>query len=713
MFDMQTMQLLTERITNKSLEACICAQAVEGGVTTDYRILYFNEAFLTFIARENKMVQKNTSLKELLAIMGVKKSDIIKLTDEVINKGKNQICYWSGKLLYKIFSFKIMEDGVVLLFYENIDDRKVGQEQISPYENQTILKVYKDSLEEERIYQLVSDYANDGFLYCNYQEQSYFASKRWFQLFPISKNRLSDKACIYDCIQEKDRVDYEKKRLESIRQRSIEAEYYYELKKGNIYIHQTTHFEYDKEGRLTEEIAFYKDITKEWIQRTELEHMAYYDIFTNIYNRNYFTRWLDQRIREASELGYTIQMIYIDIDHFKWVNDSMGMHIGDEMLLRFVEILKIFETNDIQLGRFSNDEFGIGIGGTRDKDCAERIARQLVDRLKMPINLSNGIDYYITVSIGIAETGTEIKSAIELIQAADLAMFDIKRSGRNGMAYYKNGMMRDFVNIVTLEQRLQLAVEKLNFYLFYQPQYNISTDRLRGVEALIRWKDEELGYVKPSDFIPLAEENGTIQQIGEWVIQEGLVTLSRWCEKYQYQGIMSLNISAVQFRNGRFLNILEYYTSYYHLNPNQIEIELTESVLIDDIIETKALIKKIRDLGYKVSLDDFGTGYSSLSYLREVPIDTLKIDRSFITSILSDVNTGIITSSVIEMVQRLGLETIAEGVETKEQLDYLKNIHCINIQGYFLGKPMAEEEVVKLLTVSDSLSAIGGEILTE
>lgn len=555
---------------------------------------------------------------------------------------------------------------------------------------------------KERIYYLMSEMATDGFHYINYTTNFSIASPKWFDFFPVREGQMRDKVLLRSYIHEEDKIDYIKKRMDSYDKKEEAFETTYRLKNG-ILLKQYSKFIYDN-NNLCEEINVFKDITQEVKQQERLEHLAYYDYLTGVYNRTYFIKWLDEKIEKAQIEEKQVELLYIDIDFFKRVNDSMGFKIGDELIISMSEILERFQSETVRIGRFSNDEFAVGISDVGSSDSASIIYEKLLDKLKQPIYLSNGVEYYLSVSAGIAEYDCEIGSGLELIRAADLAMYHAKRLGKNGVWRYERKLMNNFINSILLEQRLKVAIEKEKFQLVYQPQFDAMTGKLRGVEELVRWNDEEFGAISPSVFIPLAEENGGIIKLGSWIIRECLNSLKSWIDKYDYDGIMSINISTVQFRDPSFMDTLKYFTELYELNPDRIEIEVTESVFIDDFNEMVEQIKELRSLGYKISLDDFGTGYSSLSYLKEIPMDTLKIDRSFVSSIIDEESTCIITSSVIEMVQKLGLETIAEGVETKEQLEYLKGISCDVIQGYLLGRPIGETEIIDIINSNNSLS---------
>ncbi|NLZ81020.1 MAG: bifunctional diguanylate cyclase/phosphodiesterase [Clostridiales bacterium] len=573
------------------------------------------------------------------------------------------------------------------------------EEELS-YQTTLLFATQNKLLTNERIYQLISEVSADGFHYINYTTNFSIASNKWFEFFPVREGQMRDKAILRSFIYEEDKNSYIKRRMDCYAGKEDFFEESYRLR-DDTWVKHYTKFIYDENNDLCEEINVFQDITKQKKQQERLEHLAYYDHLTGAYNRTYFIRWLDEKIEEAHRDNKLVQLLYIDIDYFKRVNDSMGFKIGDELILKMSEILERFRTDNIKIGRFSNDEFAIGLSDVDSSDAADIIYEKLLEKLKQPIFLSNGVEYYLTISAGMAEYDYEIGSGLELVRAADLAMYHAKNMGRNGIWHYERKMMNNFINSISLEQRLKVAIEKENFYLVFQPQFDAITEKLRGVEELIRWNDEEYGMISPSEFIPLAEENGGIIKLGAWIIRESLKALSSWRDNYNYTGIISINISTVQFRDASFMDTLKYFTELYEIEPGKVEIEVTESVFIDDFNKMVEQIKELRSIGYKISLDDFGTGYSSLSYLKEIPMDTLKIDQSFVASIVDEESTCIITSSVIEMVQKLGLETIAEGVETKEQLEYLKKINCDVIQGYLLGRPIEESEIVKIIKLNN------------
>lgn len=548
------------------------------------------------------------------------------------------------------------------------------------------------------LYEFISSASNEGFRYVNYETGYVIASAKWRDLFGIEKGKENDEKSFKDILFAEDREKFRDKieRILGKLEESYEIEY--RIKDGTAWILHAGTNKYDKDGMLIEKFSFFRDITREKEKQLELEYMAYFDTDTGVYNRNYFIKRLDRAIEKSLKGGYNrIQVMYLDIDNFNVINDSIGYEGGDELIMKFAKLLLKYSSHIVKIGRFSTDEFAIALYDAENEDAIVDIYDDIVNQLSDPIALSDGNEVYITVSAGVTKYPAGGLNATDLIKCADIAMYNVKRSGKNSMCIFEESMLNKFLKNVKLERQLKIAVENLNFVLYYQPQYYSGRNELRGVEALIRWKIDENEFVNPGEFIPMAEKNGCIVNIGEWVIKQALEDFEDWKMNYGYNGMISINISAVQLRDPEFSKMLEKHVKDRNVLPSDVEIEITESVLIKDFDAVTGTLSELRAMGFKVSLDDFGTGYSSLSYLKNIPIDTLKIDKSFVDTILTDKSTGIITDAVIKMVKQLGLETIAEGVETKEQYDYLKKINCDNIQGYLLGKPMDNEDIIKLI----------------
>ena len=562
-------------------------------------------------------------------------------------------------------------------------------------ETQQIRKENDNSLEE--LYEYISSASNDGFQYINFQNGYSIISPKWKQLFEINDGENQYEKIVAEKICNEDRQKFLDKMqtIESHQETSYEIEY--RIHGGRTWISHTGTNRYDENGEIIEKFSFFRDISELKEKQLELEYMAYFDSETGVYNRNYFVKRLERAVGKIPNSYNKVQVLYLDIDNYNIINDSVGFILGDELIIKFAKMLNEYVTHTLKVGRFNNDEFAIAFYDAEDDESALNLYKDIIKKLEKPIELSDGSKVYVSVSAGIASYPSGGKTAVDLIRCADIAMYNVKQHGKNGMFVFEENMLKKFMKNVKLEQKLKTTVDTLGFMLYYQPQYYSEKKELRGVEALIRWQLANGEYVSPGEFIPMAEKNGCIVNIGTWVIKHALADYTVWKNEYGYDGIISINISAIQLREKNFKDTLLHYVEINNLTPEHIEIEITESVLIEDFESTISILEELRNRGFKVSLDDFGTGYSSLSYLRDIPIDTLKIDKSFVDTILLDDSTSIITDAVITMVKKLGLETIAEGVETEEQFEYLKNMHCDNIQGFLLGKPMPSEKLIELI----------------
>lgn len=456
---------------------------------------------------------------------------------------------------------------------------------------------------------------------------------------------------------------------------------------------------YDDDHKPVEKIIAIKDITKIKMNSEELEYLAYYDSLTGVYNRNFFVRKFRDMCELADSEKVSVEIMFVDIDDFKKINDSIGLLFGDELVQEFGQYLKDFNNDETLVGRFGSDVFVIAVYNPCGQRSCDIIYRKIQERLRHPFSLTNKTEIMITVSCGVAEYPDAGRTALEVIKNAEIVLYKSKERGKGGIQYFELDILNKFIKTVSIEKQLKEAIETNGFQLYYQPQYNASDGKLRGAEALLRWPDPEgEGFItSPGEFIPIAEKNGAIIPIGNFVIKEALHTMSDWRNKYHVPMVLSINISAMQLEKENFVDTLSREITLNGINPESIEIEITESVFINSFEDVIDKIKTLRGLGIRVSLDDFGTGYSSLSYLKNLPIDTLKIDKSFIDTALRDDSSGIIYESVIQMAQRLGFETVAEGVETKDQFNYLRERNIDIIQGYLLGKPISRVEFEKLL----------------
>ena len=432
-----------------------------------------------------------------------------------------------------------------------------------------------------------------------------------------------------------------------------------------------------------------ENITKEREHSKKLLDTAYIDILTGLYNRNKFLDDIADLTAQAQFNGTKLGLLLIDIDNMKIINDYNGHTAGDEVLKKSAEILKRFSKNIIKAYRFGGDEFLLAIKNCSSMDSITNVCDTVFESFNSE---------QIKISGGIAVYPDDSEEPEDLLRFTDIAMRHSKKDGKNRITNFKLEMQRVFIQKLNMQAKMSAALINNDFYLVYQPQFDIKTGDLRGFEALMRWYDKELGDIGPAIFIPLAEETGMILEIGDWVLNTAFCTLKNWQQKYSFKGIMSINISPMQLKQPNFIENIRNLLIKYNLNPDTVEIEITEGIMIENMNEAIEKLNSLKNIGLRISLDDFGTGYSSLSYLQVLPLNTLKIDKSFITGITE--KNGIqanITNSIITMVTKMGLQTIAEGVEKNEQLQILKEFNCHIVQGFLRGKPMLEQNCAAYL----------------
>ena len=432
-----------------------------------------------------------------------------------------------------------------------------------------------------------------------------------------------------------------------------------------------------------------ENITKEREHSKKLLDTAYIDILTGLYNRNKFLDDIAELTAQAQFNGTKLGLLLIDIDNMKIINDYNGHTAGDEVLKKSAEILKRFSKNIIKAYRFGGDEFLLAIKNCSSMDSITNVCDTVFESFNSE---------QIKFSGGIAVYPDDSEEPEDLLRFTDIAMRRAKKEGKNRITNFKPEMQRVFIQKLNMQAKMSAALINNDFYLVYQPQFDIKTGDLRGFEALMRWHDKELGDIGPAIFIPLAEETGMILEIGDWVLNTAFCTLKNWQQKYSFKGIMSINISPMQLKQPNFIENIRNLLIKYNLNPDTVEIEITEGIMIENMNEAIEELNSLKNIGLRISLDDFGTGYSSLSYLQVLPLNTLKIDKSFITGITE--KNGIqanITNSIITMVTKMGLQTIAEGVEKNEQLQILKEFNCHIVQGFLRGKPMPEQNCAAYL----------------
>ena len=452
-------------------------------------------------------------------------------------------------------------------------------------------------------------------------------------------------------------------------------------------------------GRVQNYVGVFIDITQQKQSESRLAYQAFHDELTDLPNRHLFFDRLECAILQAKRRHSNCAVLFIDLDHFKYINDSFGHDKGDQALQMVALKIKTCIRENDTFARMGGDEFIVLIQDFDNQADITQTARRIIQELDSPIRLDEQ-KIYVSASIGISIFPEHGETAQVLMKHADTAMYSAKNDGRKRHHYFKTSMESYAFKRMEMEEHLRSALLNDEFRVFYQPQFNLNTGEIVGAEALLRWQRPGVGMVPPIQFIPFAEETGLIVPIGEWVLREACAQCLVWQQSGWQALRMSVNLSAHQFRQVELLSMIYGVLNDTGLEPQFLDLELTESDAMQNVEASLKTLNALKVPGIQISIDDFGTGYSSLSYLKQFPIDRLKIDRSFIADIATDPNDAAIVVAIIAMAHCLGLEVIAEGVETEEQFKFLSMHGCNEVQGYLLGRPVPADEFMTLLVNS-------------
>ncbi len=623
------------------------------------------------IERETELKNKNEELTTLY-------EEILASEDEL--KKQNELLFQKNEEITALYEELSSQDEELRANYDQLT------------ESMARLK------KSEEINSLMLEATSEGVWQYDLVDDIYTISRNFVESLGYSIQELSSINKLHDITYPEDKEAAEQSFLEHLHGTTpkYELEYRMLCKDGSYrWVRSSGKVLKTSNGEAYLMAGTFTDITRMKEQQERLEHLAYYDVLTDLPNRALLLIELEKARKYADANNTKLAVIFMDLDNFKDINDLLGHNTGDELIREIAHRLKENLRSQDFLARLGGDEFVIFIQNVETEGEIYDFCLMLREKILEPFDL-NRYRLNISPSMGIAMYPGDSHSGEEMIKNADTAMYRAKNLGKNNIQFFCEGMRTDMLRRLFIESRMRMALKHSRFTLNYQPQISLSTGKIRAFEALVRWTDEELGVLSPAEFIPIAESAGLIVVLGEWILGEA-------CRQAKYfntgnnEILISVNISAVQLKQNDFADMIKRTLKETGLPARFLELEVTETTMISSFDTTIQTLKELRDMGIKVSLDDFGTGYSSLSYLKKLPIDTLKIDKSFVDDLNNEYGEEKITEAIISLVHKLDIEVIAEGVETEKQLSYLIQCNCDNIQGYLMSRPVPASDVAKII----------------
>ena len=455
----------------------------------------------------------------------------------------------------------------------------------------------------------------------------------------------------------------------------------------------------DDQGRPIAIEGIVQDITERRLHQVRIEHQANYDTLTGLANRSLLQDRLQQALLTTARSGQRLAVAFVDLDRFKFINDSLGHHVGDELLKAVAARLKTCVRECDTVARLGGDEFVLLINGHTGPEHVSQMMEKMLAAVAQPWVIQQG-EFLISCSIGVALHPDDGEEALTLLKHADSTMYRAKDNGRNNFQFFTRELNALMIEQLELETYLRRALERNQFVLRYQPRVNLATGQIVGAEALLRWRMPQRGTVAPMRFIGLAEETGLIVPIGKWVLQTACAQNKAWQDAGVPPIVVSVNVSPRQFRHESLVQTVAEVLRSTGLEPRYLELELTESMVMHDPPKLVAMLDELKELGVKIAVDDFGTGYSSLSYLKRFPVDRLKVDRSFVENMTTEADDATIVRTIIALGHNLGLKVVAEGVETAQQARALRAYQCDEAQGFLFARPVASRVLPRLITRS-------------
>ncbi|WP_144505911.1 sensor domain-containing protein [Bacillus mycoides] len=540
--------------------------------------------------------------------------------------------------------------------------------------------------EEQMLFKSLLEYNNDSIISIDSIGRITYANPATYEIFGYRYEELNNNFIFNFIIKEygKDFQTIFKEALQG-RAKQIVAKKYVHKEGYELYISLRT-IPIIVNGEIVGVYIVTRDVTRQVLNEMKTEYLAYYDQLTGLMNRISCTNKLNEFLNENKELA----LVFMDLDEFHLINDTFGHKEGDKVLQKVTECLSNLEIEGMHLFREHDDQFVMLIENIT-KEYVEEVAKNILEKISEHFVIEEE-DVYLSASIGIVMAPTDGADEKILFQRVDAALEKAKEKGKGHYHFYCSGLDCEREQRFIIENQLHRAIEKNEFFLYYQPQINIETGKIASMEALIRWENKELGFVSPNQFIPLAERTGFIIKLDEWVVHQVCEQISEWLNKGYEVVPIAVNISARHFRSITLIEMITRALNKYNVPPHLLAIEVTEGALIHKDVSKRVLLQ-LKEQNLKIHLDDFGTGYSSLSYLKTYPIDTLKIDRSFMEGIYKDERDTNITAAIIHLAHTLGLNVIAEGVEKAEQIQFLKEKNVKIVQGYFYNRPLSIYDV--------------------
>lgn len=559
---------------------------------------------------------------------------------------------------------------------------------------------HKDLLSSDERYKLVIEGSRDGIWDWDLVNNIFYSSIKYKEKFGYRQGEIPNTYKSWINLIHKDDVEAEVEGMENYilsKKGTYENVYRVRCKDESYrWISSKAKALWHEEGWPIRIAGSHTDVTEQKEMEDKVYSLAYYDMLTRMPNKSKFNQKINEKISEYKKTEDGFAVIYMNADNFRRINDTWGYKVGDELLKYISRVISRYSDEFYLCAHLGGDEFAIIIDGTNDREKITNKIKTFLHEFETPWEFEKH-KIFISFSVGVVlypEHGNDLYS---LVVNADTAMWHVKKHGKDGYCFYNTDMQTKRVTYIQTAHQLRRALKKDEFTVYYQPQIDLKSGEIAGMEALIRWNHPEKGFISPNEFIPLAEATGEIHSIGRFVLETVCKQKNKWEDKGYPPVNISVNISGISLTRGDLAEEIEELLETYDIDGSSIIIEVTETSIMGDMDMAVKTLKRIKELGVKIALDDFGTGYSSLTYLKQLPIDVVKIDREFIKNITSKDETEIIVEVVVQIAQALNLEVVAEGVETKEQLSYVSESRCEQAQGYFFSRPMASTEIEKIL----------------